>query len=346
MKKLYLIIFIALALCIHTSAQAEAKTFRGTIGEKKVQLTLTRAGNKLSGKYFYQDIGKDLRLAGTIDAEGNFKLEEYDARNTKTGEFKGKWNQGEGGIYLEGEWTNPKNDKSLIFSLGEEMIYFTGRTRLINKTYAEKNKPKMYEITADYPELVGVNPATAAKFNEIIKVRVMKDVNEFRKAMLGLSAEETKFFKDNGTEAYLEMGYLVDYANDKVISIGFGTSTYEGGAHPNHYSFSVNFDLTSGKKIELVDLFKPKSNYLKVISDYCIKRLKEQQEDMSDDEWIATGAGPKISNYRSWTVKKDGILITFDPYQVAAYAAGPQEVLVPYSELKNILRAGSVVEKL
>jgi hypothetical protein len=31
------------------------------------------------------------------------------------------------------------------------------------------------------------------------------------------------------------------------------------------------------------------------------------------------------------------LLITFDEYQVAAYAAGPQTVVVPYSELKGLI---------
>ena len=35
----------------------------------------------------------------------------------------------------------------------------------------------------------------------------------------------------------------------------------------------------------------------------------------------------------------DGLTVTFPPYAVAPYAAGPQEVLIPYSELRGILNA-------
>jgi hypothetical protein len=35
--------------------------------------------------------------------------------------------------------------------------------------------------------------------------------------------------------------------------------------------------------------------------------------------------------------------ITFDPYQVAAYAAGPQNVLVPFSALKEIIKPDGIV---
>jgi hypothetical protein len=347
MRKFYLITFIVLALFAYADAQTVTKVFRGTIVGKPVQMTLTRSGENLNGTYFYQRLGKDLRLAGSIETDGAFALAEYDAKNVITGELKGFWRKADdGSAYLEGEWINPKTRDSSGLSLGEEMIFFTGKAKLINKTFEEKNKPRMFEISADYPELTGANPAAAAKFNKLIKDTVMKEIADFRKNMLGLTADELKFFKESEMNAYLEMGYGVDFANDKVVSIGFGVSDFEGGAHPNHYSFTVNFDLATGKKIELADLFKLKSNYLKVISDYSIKKLKEQQEDMTDDEWLATGAGAKAENFKSWSIKKTGILITFDPYQVAAYAAGPQEVFIPYSELKSVLREKSVVSNL
>jgi hypothetical protein len=38
--------------------------------------------------------------------------------------------------------------------------------------------------------------------------------------------------------------------------------------------------------------------------------------------------------------------VTFDPYQVAPYAAGPQYVLVPYSALKDIIKADGPIAGL
>ena len=57
-----------------------------------------------------------------------------------------------------------------------------------------------------------------------------------------------------------------------------------------------------------------------------------------DAESIETGAGAKAENYKSWNITKQGIFITFDSYQVAPYVAGPQEVTIPFTEIKNILR--------
>ncbi len=51
------------------------------------------------------------------------------------------------------------------------------------------------------------------------------------------------------------------------------------------------------------------------------------------------GAAPTIENYKSWNIQPDGLRITFDPYQVASYAAGHQTIVVPYAELGTIIRA-------
>jgi hypothetical protein len=56
------------------------------------------------------------------------------------------------------------------------------------------------------------------------------------------------------------------------------------------------------------------------------------------EELIDAGAGPRADNYRAWNITRKGLWITFDPYQVAAYAAGPQNILVPYSVLKDIIK--------
>ncbi len=64
---------------------------------------------------------------------------------------------------------------------------------------------------------------------------------------------------------------------------------------------------------------------------------------MSDDEWIKTGAGAKAENYASWNITKKGLMFTFDPYQVAAYAAGSFTVIVPFSRLKSVLSQNNVL---
>lgn len=333
---------------IVANAQNEKKIFRGDLAEKLVEMTLERDGNKLTGHYYYDKVKVNIKVSGQIGSDNKFTLQEFSAKGVKTGDFSGEWitESEDGGITLNGTWENPKKTKSYGFYLQEQMIYFTSSASLISRTYSEKNKPKLFEIEASYPELVGISGPAAIKFNQKAKSMVMKIVAEFRKDMMAQTAEDLKWSRERGGSNTSEVGYNIEYADDNLISVWFSHGFYTGGAHPNSYSFTLNFDLKTGKQLTLADLFKPGSKYLKTISDFCINDLKEDMSDMSDDDWIKTGAGPDLKNYGSWSITKKGILITFDSYQVAAYAAGPQEVLIPYDELKSILKPGGVISNL
>ncbi|HYW74886.1 MAG TPA: RsiV family protein, partial [Pyrinomonadaceae bacterium] len=127
-----------------------------------------------------------------------------------------------------------------------------------------------------------------------------------------------------------------------LISVAFTESTYQrGAAHGNSSTQVINYDLKSKKKLALADLFQDKSKYLSVIASYCQKELKDRAkkpDTMLEPDLFESGAGPRASNYSAWNITRKGLWITFDPYQVAAYAAGPQYILVPYSALSDLIK--------
>lgn len=345
-KTIYFFAAFLTAFVFQINAQTETKYFSGTIGESRVHMTLQRNGGELKGTYYYVKVGKNLNLSGSVD-EGNFTLTEKSANGAKTGEFSGKWSKEEGieNESLSGEWKNPPGTKTLDFYLTEEMMFFTSGANLKPKSFSETNKTKLFEMSAEYPEITGVEPSVAAKFNLLAKNKVMSELAKFRKDFLAQTAEDLKFFKDYDRVNSVEISYTIAHADDKIVSISFGNYYDTGGAHPNGYSFALNFDLKTGRELQLADLFKPNSNYLKVISDYSTKSLKETLGEDADDEWIKTGAGAEAKNFRSWNVTKRGLEINFDSYQVAPYVSGPQEVEIPFEDLKGILRSDFLIAK-
>jgi hypothetical protein len=97
---------------------------------------------------------------------------------------------------------------------------------------------------------------------------------------------------------------------------------------------TFNYDLGAGKELVLNDLFLPGSNYLQRISSVCSAELSEQP---FFDGSFMSGADPIHENYRNWNIAPQGLVITFDEYQVAPYAAGAQTILVPYGELTQVI---------
>lgn len=175
----------------------------------------------------------------------------------------------------------------------------------------------------------------------------MKKVSDFRKEMEPEEQpEETADAVAEPTPetmgSDLGIGYTVSFANDEVISIEFSVgSYYSGAAHPNSHTEVLNFDLKNGKVIRLSELFNPGAKYLQALANYSIADLKKQSKDkngMLDDDWIQRGAGADAENYKSWTISRKGLAINFDAYQVGPYAAGPQQVFIPYTAIKDLVK--------
>ena len=330
-----------------TTPAPETKYFKGSIGSSlDLQMKLVRTSDQLSGSYFYQRIGTRINLRGTIEKDGKFVLDEFDQSGKQTGTFRGSWfvDAQDGMASLAGFWTKPnqkESDKTTAFSLHEEPIGLTGEVELVSKQIKDSNKKLMYEVAAQYPQLTGGSNPNFEKFNQLVRGLVTKKVAEFKKDMTPEEGEEPRPEGSMGSD--LGIAYEVGLAQDDLISVQFNVgSYYQGAAHPNSYTEVVNYDLKNGKQLKLSDLFKPGAKYLQAIASYCIADLKKQSKAKGDalpDDQIQSGAGPTAKNYQSWKVTKKGLGINFDAYQVGPYAAGPQYVLVPYANLKDLINS-------
>ena len=327
------------------TAAPEAKYFKGSIGTSlDLQMRLVRTADQLSGSYFYQKVGTRINLRGTVDKDGNLLLEEFDSAGKQTGVFKGMWgiDASDGLITLAGNWSKPASekgsDKKTAFSLHEEPIAFTGEVELTSKQIKESNKKLMYEVDAQYPQITGGNNPNFEKFNQTARSSVTNKVATFRKEMQPQTADEEPR-PEGSMGSDLTITYDVALVQDDLASFEFKVGTYyQGAAHPNSYADTLNYDLKNGKQLKLSDLFRPGAKYLQTIASYCIADLKKQSKDKGLlDEEIQRGAAASPKNYESWTITRRGLGISFDPYQVGPYAAGPQYVVVPYSSLKELI---------
>lgn len=132
----------------------------------------------------------------------------------------------------------------------------------------------------------------------------------------------------------LYIDYKIAYQNDSALSILFSISSFtRGAAHPNNLIHSLNF--IDGKKVELAQLFKKDADFLPIIADICKENLLKK--DFSNKDLVISGTKPSAENYQNWTFNKDGLQISFTPYQVAAYVYGVQDVLIPKDKINSLL---------
>ncbi len=135
----------------------------------------------------------------------------------------------------------------------------------------------------------------------------------------------------------LDIVYDTYLISDDTISIRFIDAVYTGGAHGSQQVATKNFDLKTGREIQLKYLFKNDS-YIEYISNKTIEKL--DADNISEIHWIQEGAGPKYDNFENFTYSKNGdnLVFHFNPYQVAPYSAGIVTFELPISEVKDFLR--------
>ncbi|HEX7542326.1 MAG TPA: RsiV family protein [Anaerolineales bacterium] len=196
-------------------------------------------------------------------------------------------------------------------------------------TISETSVSPVYTLTAQVPVLTGSNDPRVVQFNQQMEVLVQQEVDSFKQSLAGASDPPIAM------GSFFDLKYSLVSLWSDILSLKFDVDTYyDGAAHPGHYSRAFTFDLATGHQVNLDQLFLPGTNYLQVLSDYCKTELAER--DIAFDASVS-GADPLPENYINWNISADGLVITFDVYQVAAYAVGPQIVTIPYAALAGII---------
>lgn len=206
---------------------------------------------------------------------------------------------------------------------------------MTSRTSEETNQTPPFRITSQTPELTGSDDPRLIAFNQRLSDLVKKEVDTWRQSFL------QNTMPDLSGGSSLDATYTRVSQIDDLWSFKFDFNFYSAGAaHPGLYSITLNYDLAQGKELGLADLFLPDSNSLETISQYCITELSKQP---GFEGPFADGAQPTPENYRNWNITPDGLLITFDTYQVAPGASGPIQVLVPYDQLRGLINPQGVL---
>jgi len=198
---------------------------------------------------------------------------------------------------------------------------------LVPQTLTETNQDPPYTINAQIPQLMGSDDSRVTAFNQLLKDLVTKEADTWHESFQQVTVVSNGSSLD---ETYTLISQIRD-----LWSLKFDFKFYsDGAAHPGLYSITLNYDLGQGRELALGDLFLPNSGYLEAIANYCVTELSKQP---GFDEPFSDGVKPTPENYDNWNITPDGLLITFDMYQVAPGASGPIQVLVPYDQLQTVI---------
>jgi hypothetical protein len=175
----------------------------------------------------------------------------------------------------------------------------------------------------------------------------MAQYPEAAKTIDAFITDQQKSFMSSYTPDYTLPAHVNDWTmnisneiykySDDIQTVVFDISFYTGGAHPNSGYKSFAFDVKKGTELTLQDVFLNGDIPWDTISKLVQDDLTTHLADLSDATTIEQGTGINPDNYKNWALTSDSLIFFFDPYQVAAYVAGPQKVEIPFAALHTLL---------
>lgn len=126
------------------------------------------------------------------------------------------------------------------------------------------------------------------------------------------------------------------YESPSVFCVEFDEDSYTGGAHPLHFQSLFNFDTKTGDLIPWEEMFLDTAAFATVAKTHFWKMKDEVfGNELNNEEFFWGGEFYLPENIG---FVEDGLLLLYNEYEAAAYVYGAQYCLVPYTELKGILK--------
>ena len=117
--------------------------------------------------------------------------------------------------------------------------------------------------------------------------------------------------------------------NDDILSLYVDYYQYTGGAHGITNRQAYNIDLKTGKLLPLAELFKPGYDYKTVIDKEINRQIALDPDTYFEGDMGFNGIAPEHNYY----LEGDNLVIYYNQYEIAPYAAGICEFKIPLTLL-------------
>ncbi|MBO7561493.1 MAG: DUF3298 domain-containing protein [Bacteroidales bacterium] len=213
----------------------------------------------------------------------------------------------------------------------------------------------LVSLNIDWPKETGKNIVSVNAVRDWIKEH-LSFLNEYKKVYDGNMNDANavaKFYGDSYKERFeatddfpapalsFEIEIKKEFENDKCVTFTYMLDQYLGGAHGGRTHYGATFRKSDGKIMtDFLTLKDVNDDGLNNIIKKGLMKYWEidDEETLYDYTWENSvtkyyAAQPEHSP----CFVKDGLLFSYQEYEIAAYAAGAPEFVVPYAEIEKYL---------
>ena len=317
-----------------------------------IHLKFKLDGNKLTGSYYYDKYKTDIFITGDIDKVKNISIIEYDANRNQTGKFDGKYVSDD---RIEGNWSDKKTSFPFYLELENTKSEIKDKAQSSTPLSGEINKPT---LSIDYRV---VKKSIANTYNHMIDYDLkfvqlsgtykgIDAINEYYS-----SKEKDDFFGEKTNNWFdvpysydshfqLQFHYHADVQYGNILSISGGGNFWAGGVN-NPTIYSDVFDLNTGKKLSLSDVFKiSKDEYLNLIYDEVSKSINKEiangQNRYNFEDAYSTEGKTAIAKFQpeNFYFTGESLVVFYPKYTLGIGASGTFEFDIPLDLIKSKLK--------
>ena len=194
------------------------------------------------------------------------------------------------------------------------------------RVFYEKDENKNYIVEINYPKVK--SKQLLAYTDDYIKNKK----KEFKEE---ISMEEPL----NSSKYEFKADYKVT-DNNNILGLHLNISEYTGGAHHVRYDKSYYYNKESDEIVSIKDFLEKDTSLDKLanLSYYYVMKYSDDNNLNFDKEGVKEGLSSNLNNFEHFNFIDDGLEFIFPPYQIAYYAAGEIKIVIPYNELKGIIK--------
>lgn len=207
---------------------------------------------------------------------------------------------------------------------------------LKSKKLQTKNNNINLEITI--PQFEGL---TDGDFQKLLNSRLYRDAKNRKKEIIKLAADYNKELSKDEVP-FVKFEYIENFTIIDTIAPYFVVECfqyqYNGGAHGLSELSYIVLDTVKNEVVQLQDLFREDVDYCSILNkeiDYIIK------ERVQKGEFFFQGSDgfQSIKENQPFFINYEGdLVIVFNVYEIAPYAAGPQYIVIPREKLLPYLK--------
>jgi len=177
-------------------------------------------------------------------------------------------------------------------------------------------------------------------YPKIIKMQnipVQQNINDDIKKSVDEMIRKQGYFQNPNTTMWAS--YEVKTNERGILSINLVNDAYSGGAHGLTVMQGLTFDINTGMKYELKDLFKPNSNYQIILSDIVKKQIKARNI-------FLLGSFIGIKPNQDFYLADKALVLYFQLYELTSYAFGFPSFPISVYEIEDIIDQQSPLGKM